>query len=105
MTDVAGLVLGVAALWQTCVQIFDVVESGRRYGIDYELLRVKLEVERIRLFNWGEAIGLSDNVNRSDIGTAGPSRVFAASRPDVRLRKEDVNSTVTRLLGCIQHFV
>ena len=103
MTDVAGLVLGVAALWQTCVQIFDVVESGRRYGIDYELLRVKLEVERIRLFNWGEAIGLSDNVNRSDIGTAGPSRVFAASRPDVRLRKEDVNSTVTRLLGCIQH--
>ena len=103
MTDVAGLVLGVAALWQTCVQIFDVVESGRRYGMDYELLRVKLEVERIRLFNWGEAIGLSDIVNRSNISTAGPSRVSAASRPDVQLRKEDVNSTVMRLLGYIQH--
>ena len=103
MTDVTGLALGVVALWQTCVQIFDVVESGRHYGMDYELLRVKLEVERIRLLNWGEAIGLSDNVNESDISTAGPSRASTAPRPDVRLRKEDVNSTVMRLLGCIQH--
>ena len=101
MATAAGLVLGVAALWETCVQIFDVVESGRRYGMDYELLRVKLEVERIRLFNWGEAIGLSDIVNGSNIGTAGPSRVFTASRQDVRLWKED--GTVMTLLGCIQH--
>lgn len=103
MTQVAGVVLGVAALWETCVQVFDVVESGRRYGMDYELLRVKLEVERIRLLNWGEALGLSDIVHGSDIGTAGPSRVSTASRPDVRLRNKDVNSTVMRLLGYIEH--
>jgi Prion-inhibition and propagation len=101
--DATGLVLSVAALWTTCVQIFDVVESGRRYGMDYEILRVKLEVERIRLFNWGEAVGLSGDVNGRDISTAGPSRVSTTSRADVRLQRKDVNDTVMTLLGYIQH--
>jgi len=112
MTEVAGLAIGVAALWKTCVQVFDVVESGRRYGMDYELLRVKLEVERMRLFNWGEAIGLSDNdapgENDTVAGAAGgsavdPARVLFTGRPDARLQKEDMNRTVIRLLGCIEH--
>jgi hypothetical protein len=83
MTEAAGLVLGVVALWKTCVQIFDAIDSGRRYGMDYELLRVKLEVERIRLLNWGDG-------NDS-------------SEPNPRLKREEVKSAVTRVLGCIQH--
>ncbi|GAB1213864.1 hypothetical protein ATERTT37_003017 [Aspergillus terreus] len=103
MTEIAGLILGTAALWETCVQIFDVVESGRRYGMDYELLRVKLEVERIRLYNWGDAIGLSECVNRSDNGTTSMDLAALRLRLDVRLRRVEVNHTVMRLLGCIQH--
>jgi Prion-inhibition and propagation len=49
MTEVASLVVGVVAAWKSCVQVFDIVDSGRRYGMDYEILRIKLEVERIRL--------------------------------------------------------
>ena len=60
MADVAGLVLGVVASWKTCVQIFDIVDSGKKYGMDYELLRVKLEVERIRLLTWDDMVGLSE---------------------------------------------
>ena len=58
--------------------------------MDYEVLRVKLEVERIRLMVWGEAIGLSD------VERGRPS-------PDARLNQEDVHTLVLRLLGCIQH--
>lgn len=58
--------------------------------MDYEVLRVKLEVERIRLLVWGEAVGLSE-VERGK-----PS-------PDARLNREDVRTVVLRLLGCIQH--
>ncbi|GAD97274.1 predicted protein [Paecilomyces variotii No. 5] len=90
MADVAGLVLGVVALWQTCVEVFETVDSGRKYGMDYELLRVKLEVERIRLHSWGDTVGLGDNNN-------------STRRPDPRLERDDVANTVMRVLGCIHH--
>lgn len=93
MTEAAGLALGVVALWKTCVDVFDVIDSGRSYGMDYELLRVKLEVERIRLVTWGDMIGL-DGEN----STTRPD-----TRPDTRLQQSNVNETVMRLLGCIQH--
>ncbi|KAJ6286662.1 prion-inhibition and propagation-domain-containing protein [Bipolaris maydis] len=89
MTEAAGLALGVVALWKTCVEVFEVVDSGRSYGMEYELLRVKLEVERIRLVTWGDTIGL-DGEN-------------STTRPDTRLQQSNVNETVMRLLGCIQH--
>ena len=88
--DVAGLVIGVVTAWETCIQVFEIIDSGKKYGMDYEVLRVKLEVERIRLLVWGEAVGLSE-VERGK-----PS-------PDTRLNREDVRTVVLRLLGCIQH--
>lgn len=91
MADFAGLVFGVIATWKTCVEIFDVVDSGKKYGMDYEVLRVKLEVERIRLLMWGNAVGLGDADN------------VPASAPLSRLRRDDVRATVMRLLGCIHH--
>ncbi len=90
MADVAGLVLGVVTTWKTCVEVFDIIDSGRKYGMDYEVLRVKLEVERIRLLMWGNAVGL---------GSAGA----VTSRPDGRLHRDEVRDTVMRLLGCIHH--
>lgn len=90
MADVAGLVLGVVALWKTCVEVFETVDSNRKYGMDYELLRVKLEVERIRLHSWDDSVGLRENNNNT-------------RRPDPRLERDDVANTVMRVLGCIHH--
>ncbi|KAL1850608.1 hypothetical protein Plec18167_007897 [Paecilomyces lecythidis] len=90
MADVAGLVLGVVALWKTCVEVFETVDSSRKYGMDYEFLRVKLEVERIRLHSWGDAVGLRENNNNT-------------RRPDPRLERDDVANTVMRVLGCIHY--
>jgi Prion-inhibition and propagation len=88
--NVAGLVIGVVSLWKTCVEIFEVIDSGRKYGMEYEILRVKLEVERIRLVTWGNALGLSE---------------VEHGRPTLhaRLNQDDVRDAVLRLLGCIQH--
>ncbi|KAJ7748394.1 prion-inhibition and propagation-domain-containing protein [Mycena metata] len=88
--DIAGLVIGVVTAWETSVQIFDIVHAGRKYGMDYELLHVKLEVERIRLLTWGEAVGLSA------VDHGQPS-------PDARLNRADMRAVIIRLLGCIQH--
>ena len=82
--------MGVITAWQTCVQVFEIIDSGKKYGMDYEVLRVKLEVERIRLLVWGEAVGL----NEAEQGK--PS-------PDTRLNREELRIVVFRLLGCIQH--
>ena len=88
--DVTGFKISVVTAWQTCVQVFEIIDSGKNYGMDYEVLRVKLEVERIRLLVWGEAVGLSEVEQGKPM-------------PDARLNREDVRTVVLRLLGCIQH--
>jgi hypothetical protein len=88
--DVAGLVIGLATAWKTCIEVFDIVDASRSYGMDYELFLVKLEVERIRLLTWGDTVGLAE------IQRGGASS-------DSRFNREDVRTTVLRLLGCIQH--
>ncbi|KAH7097617.1 prion-inhibition and propagation-domain-containing protein [Auriculariales sp. MPI-PUGE-AT-0066] len=83
-----GLAVGIVALWETCVKLFEAVSAAREYGIDYEILVTKLEVERVRLL-LGDAVGL---VTRP----GAPSQNARLGRPEVR-------DAVVRLLGCIQH--
>ncbi|KAF8626728.1 hypothetical protein AX17_006494 [Amanita inopinata Kibby_2008] len=87
MTDIAGLVISIASSWKTCVEIFDIIDSSK-YEMGYETLRVKLEVERIRLLAWGGAVGLSKVEN-------------CRQSPDPRLNRSEVRGVVLRLLGCI----
>ncbi|KAJ3571326.1 hypothetical protein NP233_g3826 [Leucocoprinus birnbaumii] len=83
--DAAGLVIGVVTLWETCVQVFEVINFSRQYGMDYEILSIKLEVERVRLLSWGQAVGLSGIGNDADI----------------RLNNTQIHSAVVKLLGCV----
>ncbi|UKZ46819.1 hypothetical protein TrVGV298_001029 [Trichoderma virens] len=107
MTDIAGLVFGVAALWQSCVQAYEIIDSTRHHGMEFELLNVKFEVERVRLLCWGDALGLAGVQtwawNPGTSPNSGDQSNINTTRLDVRLRQEDVRSTVLRLLGCIQH--
>ncbi|KAK0654909.1 prion-inhibition and propagation-domain-containing protein [Cercophora newfieldiana] len=93
MTDVAGLVIGVAALWKTCVQIYEIVDSSRQYGMESEILSVKFEVERVRLICWGDAVGLQSLVSNDPA---------SATASDPRLQRVEIRTAVVRLLGCIQ---
>ncbi|KAI3324145.1 prion-inhibition and propagation-domain-containing protein [Xylariaceae sp. AK1471] len=73
MTEVAELAIGVAVLWETSVQIHEVLDSARQYGIENGLLNAKF-------------------------GSRQPG-----SSPDARFYREDVRTAVFHTLGCIQH--
>jgi hypothetical protein len=50
--------VALASLFSLCVQCFDLIEVGCNLGLDYELLIVKLSIEKRRLMIWGEAVGV-----------------------------------------------
>ncbi|RFU29439.1 hypothetical protein B7463_g6898, partial [Scytalidium lignicola] len=59
MAEVAGLVIGgvgLAAVFTTCVDCFEYVQVGREFGGDYERCLLKLDIVKLRLSRWGDAI-------------------------------------------------
>lgn len=73
MAEILGTVascMTVASLLKLCLEAFEAIQVGRRQGIDYEKLSVRLNIERARLYTWGEAMALSDeDLTSSVIGT------------------------------------
>ncbi|KAK8117828.1 P-loop containing nucleoside triphosphate hydrolase protein [Apiospora kogelbergensis] len=55
-----GFALGIASLFTTCVDYFELVQSGRYLGQEYHLLETKFINQRIRLVAWGRACGFTD---------------------------------------------
>ena len=65
---IAGLVLSgvsVAALFTTCVDCFNIIVNAREFGLDYELLCTELSLQKLRLFLWGESVGLAARQGKS----------------------------------------
>jgi len=50
--------VALASLFSVCVECFDLIEVSRNVGVDYEILIVKLSIEKRRLMIWGEAVGV-----------------------------------------------
>ncbi|RYN45548.1 hypothetical protein AA0114_g8966 [Alternaria tenuissima] len=50
--------VSLAGLFSLCIQCFDLVEIGRKTSVDYEIMVVKLSIEKRRLMIWGEAVGI-----------------------------------------------
>lgn len=50
--------VALASLFSLCIQCFDLIGVGCNLGLDYELLIVKLSIEKRRLMIWGEAVGI-----------------------------------------------
>ena len=70
--EAAGMVVGVAGLaglFSTCLEGFSLIQSIRSHGRDYEILQTKLDVEKTRILQWGDAVGIlsSDPRYRSQI--------------------------------------
>jgi hypothetical protein len=60
-------IAGLAGLFSTCVECFNIVQRGRYLGRDYFILETKYTNQRLRLQTWGRACGLCD------VGTAASS--------------------------------
>jgi hypothetical protein len=59
--EVAGLSLaaaGLATLFSTCIDCFELIRTAKAQGRDYEILLTKLDVEKTRLLQWADGVGL-----------------------------------------------
>ncbi|KAI9844206.1 MAG: blue light receptor [Sclerophora amabilis] len=84
-----GLTLGVAALaslFTTCIECFDLIQLGRTFGRDSELLFTQFEVEKTRLLIWGDSVNI-----------LGLEQCAQSSR----LYAHHVQVTVEKILHCI----
>ena len=59
----AGLVSLSVSLFRGCIQAFEFLETALHLGSDADMIRVKLEWERYRLYQWAERIGLENEPN------------------------------------------
>lgn len=60
--ETAGLVIGgvsLASLFTTCVDCFEYVQLGRQFGKDYQTATLKLDLIKLRLSRWANAVNTS----------------------------------------------
>ena len=50
-------VVGLAALFTTCLDVWDFVDAGRSHASNFSLLRTKLDNQRILFIIWGKKVG------------------------------------------------
>jgi ubiquitin-conjugating enzyme E2 D/E len=50
-------VVGLAALFITCLDVWDFVDAGRSHASNFSLLRTKLDNQRILFIIWGKKVG------------------------------------------------
>jgi hypothetical protein len=80
----------LASLFSLCVQCFDLIEVGKNIGGDYELLIVRLSIEKRRLMIWGEAVGiLRPDANRDSL----------LDEPETRKLVEQILENIHKLFG------
>ena len=89
------MALGVAALFSTCVESFDIIVRSREFGNDFDLLCTQLSLVQIRLKIWGESLGL---VPENGIGKPSPYNILL-DHPDVRPSIERALFHLHRLLS------
>lgn len=85
--ETLGILIGIAGLYSTCIDAFEHIHVARSLGRDYELLNTRFDVQKTRLLQWGEGVGLLSK-NDSD---RHPSLHNQALRP-----------TVEKMLMCIK---
>lgn len=63
MAEIVGILassLTLATLFRTCLEAFDLVQTSRHQENDLKKLKLRLNIEKCRLYIWGKAMGLTD---------------------------------------------
>ncbi|OKO98068.1 hypothetical protein PENSUB_9648 [Penicillium subrubescens] len=93
-------VVGLAALFTTCIETLETLSAAARYGVNREILQTKIEVERLRLMVWGESAGLTDiDPDRPEDETANDLGIL-----DESLRGAALRPAVAGLLACFSRY-
>ena len=97
MAEAAGLalsVVGIGALFTTCIQCFDIVVGAKNFSITYELLSAQLELEHLRFLTWGQSVGLALAPNANN-----------RQKRNKGLDQPHVRPVVMKHLLCIKHLL
>jgi hypothetical protein len=66
MAEIIGLVasgMTLAGLFKTCIEAFDLIQTCRHQELDLKKLTLRLNIEKCRLYTWGQAMGLTESTN------------------------------------------
>ncbi|KAH7118133.1 prion-inhibition and propagation, helo domain-containing protein [Dactylonectria estremocensis] len=63
---VAGA-LSVAALFNNVVDCFEYIQLGRNFGTDYQTCQVKLDIARLRLSRWEDAVKINNDSRFTEV--------------------------------------
>jgi hypothetical protein len=81
MAETAGLVVGavsLAAIFTNCVDCFEYVQLGRNFGTDYQRSLLKLDIAKLRLSRWADAVDESRNQHQVATRTPADARKVEA---------------------------
>jgi len=73
MAEAVGLTMGsvaLASLFTTCVDCFEYVQLGRQFGKSYQRSLLKLDIVKLRLSRWADAVNESQQHCNVAIGSA-----------------------------------
>ncbi|KXX79303.1 Heterokaryon incompatibility protein S [Madurella mycetomatis] len=88
--------LGVAGLFNNCVDCFEYVQLGR-FGRDYERCQLRLDIAKTRLGRWGEAVKINDDPRfRSSTPTDKPVQLAQSIIEEIVLLFESARKTSRR---------
>lgn len=62
MAEVFGTMVravSVATLFNNCVDSFEYIQLGRHFGRDFDQCQLKIDIARIRLNRWGQAVAIN----------------------------------------------
>src|SRR5277367_4666205 len=57
-------VAALASLFSTCLQCFEIINLGRNFSRDVEILMTKLESHKLIFSIWGHAVGLDNDADK-----------------------------------------
>lgn len=91
-------VAGLAGIFSTCMECFDYVQRARSFGKDCGVCVLRLDIAKLRMSRWGQAVGLaSGSVRNSSIAMSDQERAIAQSLLEEIMRTfEDAENMSSR---------
>lgn len=94
MAELLGAVassITIAGLFKACIEAFELIRTAKNHEVDLKKLKLRLDIEKCRLYNWGESMGLTDTSEASE------------SRPIDRFRFLDIVRDILELIIRLFH--
>jgi hypothetical protein len=69
MAEIVGVIasgITLAALFKSCIEAFDLIQTGHNQELDLMKLVLRLNIEKCRLFTWGESMGLTSTPDEAE---------------------------------------